>query len=284
MLAGDNVGLISSRQQSQQGEWALAGATRAIIESCAISNKTKEINYLFPLYLYPEKSADDTMELGMAECVPNLAVEFTAALEVRTGLRYDPSGVDDTRTTFVPRAVLGYIYAILHSPEYRHRYADFLRTDFPRIPLPGSREDFMGLARLGTELIGRHLLDLESTDRPTFDVEGTGKIDNVKYVEPAGEKPGQVWINDTQCFNGVTPETWNFTVGSYRPAEKWLKDRRGQKLTITDIELYRQICAALADTPRLMQRIDRVIQASGGWTAAASTQGTDTAAGHSSSG
>ena len=90
-------------------------------------------------------------------------------------------------------------------------------------------------------------------------------MERVRYEEPRDGAPGRAWINAAQCFEGVAPETWAFAVGGYRPAEKWLRDRKGRTLSFEDIEHYQRMSAALAETPRLMARIDEAIVAGGGW-------------------
>ena len=264
-MLGPNLGLVSCRQQSQAGDWAHCGVTRGIIESSAISNKTREINYLFPLYRYPAN--EDSAELDIAERTPNLAPEFTDAVAEATGLAFTPDGTGDLSATFGPEDVFHWCYAVLHSPEYRRRYADFLKADFPRVPLPANGALFAELAALGARLAALHLLEAEGEagDAPAFDVGGGNRVDRVRYTEPAAGAGGRVWINKTQHFEGVSPETWAFTIGGYRPAEKWLKDRKGRALDYDDIGRYQGICAALAETPRLMARIDGAIDARGGW-------------------
>ena len=70
---------------------------------------------------------------------------------------------------------------------------------------------------------------------------------------------------DDQYFEGVAPETWEFTIGGYRPAEKWLKDRRRRTLSYDDVAHYCRICAVLVETPRVMGRIGETIDVHGGW-------------------
>ena len=273
MLAGPNIGLISCRQQSQPGSWNHCGTTRHIIESCAISNKTREINYLFPVYTYPP--GGDSLDLDVPESAPNLAPEFVAELGRDLDLEFTPDSRGDLETTFGPEDVFHYIYAVLHSPEYRSRYADFLKSDFPRVPLPDRRRGryirrlrrglFAQLAELGARLAALHLMEAVGDEQPVFSAQGTNLVDKVRYVEPIDGDPGRVYINATQHFEGVAPETWEFTIGGYQPAQKWLKDRRGRELSYDDIAHYQRICAALAETPPVMSRIDEVVDAHGGW-------------------
>ena len=262
MLAGPNLGLISCRQRSQAGvEWGNCAVTRSIIESCAISNKTREINSLFPLYVYPK---DEREDFGQ-QCVPNLCRKFVNKVGATLGLEFTSEGTGDLVSTFGPEDVFRYIYAVLHSPEYRRRYADFLKFDFPRIPLTGDRTLFAELTGLGRRLVALHLMEDEGEDAPTFPAAGANRVDKVRYAPPGGDRAGRVWINDGQYFEGVSPDTWAFAVGGYRPAEKWLKDRKGRPLSFDDVAHYRRICAALAETPRIMARVDQAIDAHGGW-------------------
>ena len=100
---------------------------------------------------------------------------------------------------------------------------------------------------------------------PTFSVTGSNRVDKERYTPPSGDSSGRVYINPSQYFEGVTPETWELTIGGYRPAEKWLKDRRRRTLSFDDIAHYQRVCAALAETPQLMARIDEAIESHGGW-------------------
>ena len=262
-MLSPNLGLTACRQQSQSGPWTLCGVTRRITGHRILT--TYDLGSLFPLYVYP--ASEDSAELDIAERTPNLAPEFTDAVAAATGLAFTPDGAGDLAATFGPEDVFHWCYAVLHSPEYRRRYADFLKADFPRVPLPANGALFAELAALGAQLAALHLLDVDgpTDDAPTFDVGGTNRVDRVRYTEPTADAGGRVWINRTQYFEGVAPETWAFTIGGYRPAEKWLKDRRGRPLDYDDIGRYQRICVALAETPRLMARIDEAIAAHGGW-------------------
>ena len=158
-----------------------------------------------------------------------------------------------------------YIYAVLHSPEYRRRYAAFLKSDFARVPLTGDRSLFAALVDLGKRLTSLHLMESEGGTEPSFPLTGDNRVDKERYRPPVNDSPGRVYINRDQYFDGVTPETWEFTIGGYRPAEKWLKDRRRRTLSYEDITHYRRICAVLVETPRVMARVDDAIDAHGGW-------------------
>jgi hypothetical protein len=244
MITGDNLALICSRQQSQQVTWSLIGVTEKIAECCAISNKTKEMNYLFPLHSYPETEAEKAM--GM-EKRPNISPEFYGKLKSTLG--YTPT----------PEAIFYYIYAILHSPTYRDRYAEFLKIDFPRVPLTSNDELFCQLADYGEQLVQLHLMTSPKLDNPITEfVEGTGE----RIVAPGHPKyqDGTVQINKNgDKFIGVSEEVWNFYVGGYQPCQKWLKDRKGRVLSAEDISHYQGIVSALGETIKVMQAIDAAI-------------------------
>ena len=252
MLAGPNVGLSTTRSTEIAGGWEHAFVSRTLTQHHTVS--LKEVNYLFPLYTYGK---------GMRKA--NLDQEFVAKIASAIGLEFLSEGGGNLTAKFGPEDVFHYIYAVLHSPEYRRRYADFLKSDFPRIPLSDDLALFAALAGLGKRLASLHLMEAEGKDMPAFPRKGDNRISKIHYAPPTDVLPGRAWINSKQYFAGVAPETWDFAIGGYRPAEKWLKDRKGRVLSFDDITHYRRICAALAETPCIMARIDREIEARGGW-------------------
>ncbi|MFK0731343.1 MAG: type ISP restriction/modification enzyme [Gloeotrichia echinulata HAB0833] len=244
MLAGENLGLISCRQQSQQSDWSLCGVTNSIIESCVVSNKTKEINYLFPLYLYPNPNNPKELEEPVR---PNLSPAFLKDITAKLG--YTPT----------PETIFYYIYAIFHSPTYRTRYAEFLKIDFPRVPLTSNNQLFTQLAEYGEELVALHLMKSPKLNNPiTQFVKNNGNqiVDagHPKYTN------GAVIINKKgDKFTGVPESVWNFYVGGYQVCQKWLKDRKGRQLSDEDIQHYQGIVVALQETIKLMDKIDQAI-------------------------
>ena len=260
MRNGSNLAICTTKSTEIAAGWEHALVARNPITHHAVS--LKEVNYLFPLYLYGDNSPSDMA----CPRVPNLDAGFIEAACGALNLEFDPEGADDVAATFGPEDVFHYIYAVLHSPDYRRRYADFLKSDFPRIPLTGDRELFASLVKKGQRLAALHLMDAEGLSLPAFPHTGGNRVDKLRYAPPSSEKePGRVWINREQCFEGVAAATWEFTIGGYRPAEKWLKDRKNRVLSYDDITHYRRICAALAETRDIMQNIDHAIESHGGW-------------------
>lgn len=257
MLAGENVGLISTRQC--QRDWSVL-VSNTIIGHKALA--TYDIGSLFPLYTYPTEGQE---HLGMAR-EPNLGEEFVEALGASLDLEFISDASGNLQESFGPNDVFNYIYAVLHSPEYRQRYADFLKSDFPRIPLANDLTLFAALVSVGKSLTALHLMDSEGDEIPDFPVAGKNRVDSVRYAPPSERiVSGRVYVNRAQYFEGVSPKTWEFTIGGYRPAEKWLKDRKGRVLSDDDIDYYRWVLAALTGTGRLMNEIDELIEGHGGW-------------------
>ena len=260
MLAGPNIGLIATRQVSVDGGYSHVLVSRFLVDNrCMYSSRG--IMFLMPLYTYPTEEQE---RLGL-ERQPNLGKEFVEAVGTSLGLEFEPEGSGDLRESFGPEDVFHYIYAVLHSPEYRRRYADFLKSDFPRVPLTGNLSLFAALAELGERLASLHLMESDGDDTPAFPVMGSNRVDREQYTPPSCDSPGRVYINCRQYFEGVAPETWDLSIGGYRPAEKWLKDRRRRTLSYDDVDHYRRVCAVLAETPRLMARIDEEIESRGSW-------------------
>lgn len=266
MLSGENIGLATSRQV-KSGKWKHCLAASKFAESTYISNRTSERYYFFPLYLYPGKSLSSSMV--DAERRPNFSAAFLKALGLpqSDGL---PSGVS-------PEDIFGYIYSVLHSPEYRKRYRDFLRIDFPRIPLPRSLDLFRQLSALGQELVSYHLLNHPDLQNPA--VQHFGKNRQVVKVGWTKENGGTVWLDGqgnranfrrgTSGFAPVPEEVWKHHIGGYQVCEKWLKDRIAKKgqaprnLSDADLLHYRRIVAVISSTIHLMSKIDTIIHSHG---------------------
>jgi len=155
-------------------------------------------------------------------------------------------------TFFRTRHILDYIYAVLHSPTYREKYKEFLKIDFPRVPYPKDKETFWKLVKFGGELRQIHLLESPVTENyiTQYPIDGNNEVTKPVFKE------GAVFINESQYFANVPEVAWNFYIGGYQPAQKWLKDRKGRKLEFDDILHYQKIIVALTETNRLMKEID----------------------------
>jgi predicted helicase len=254
MLAGGNIGLLSART-NKSGKMDHFFCTRLPTEVKVAESTTQSC--LFPLFL-----AHDTggLCLGKHQAV-NFSQTFVRDLAVK--LSTPPEGPDGLPQGFAPEDIFNYAYAVFYSPNYRHRYAEFLKIDFPRLPLTSSLELFRALAKLGGELVALHLM--ESPKLEKYITKYAGKGDSEVAAGYPKYTAETVRINATKGFEGVPESVWNFHIGGYQVSEKWLKDRRGRVLSEEDITHYQKIVVALKETIRLMADIDKVIEAHGGW-------------------
>jgi len=263
---GENVGLMLCRQQKTNGFYHCLIHDK-IVESSFVSNKTSEIGYSFPLYLYPEIENQTSPDYGVG--VPNLKPEMITIFAEKIGLKYELERNID-KNSFAPIDLLDYIYAVLHSPTYRERYKEFLKIDFPRVPYPENAEQFWALVALGGKLRKLHLMEgIEPQEgMATYPQGGTHEVEKplfVRHSELVSESPenkeiagqarndGRVYINDSQYFDNVPLVAWNFYIGGYQPAQKWLKDRKGKKLNNEDVSHYRKIIRVLVETQEVME-------------------------------
>jgi predicted helicase len=216
-------------------------------------------SFVSPLYLYPDTSdaQTDLVTATTTKRKPNLDEKIVAAIAKKLKLPFVPDHEDkaaDDHSRFSPLDLLDYIYAVLHSPSYRSTYKEFLKIDFPRIPYPADATTFWQLAALGGELRALHLLEHPALAKPitTYPVGGDNVVEKPTYAD------GKVHINKDQYFGNVPEVAWNFFIGGYQPAQKWLKDRKGRTLSLDDLRHYAKIIIALTETDRLMKAIDGV--------------------------
>ena len=161
---------------------------------------------------------------------------------------------ETTENTFAPIDILDYIFAVLHSPTYREKYKEFLKIDFPRVPHPKDKDTFWELVKLGGEIRQIHLLESPAVENyiTQYSIDGDDVVSKLKYNDE------KVFINDSQYFDNVPKIAWEFYIGGYQPAQKWLKDRKGRVLDFNDILHYQKIIVALSETNRIMQEINKI--------------------------
>lgn len=251
VLNKENILLGIGRQGLAVGdiEWCLTTVSKHPVDANVF--RRGGVN-LFPLYLYSETNTQQTT-FDTSERVPNLNMEIVNQIAMGLGLTFT-NEKEVNPTTFAPIDLLDYIYAVLHSHTYREKYKEFLKTDFPRVPAPLDHETFWKLVKLGGELRQIHLLE-----SPIVEKYITGyPEDGDNLVKKPSCKEGNVYINDTQYFSNVPEVAWNFYIGGYQPAQKWLKDRKDRELSYEDILHYQKIIVALSETDRLMKEIDLI--------------------------
>lgn len=318
-----NLALLTCRQQTSF-EFQHLYISNKISERCSVSLQTGEVNYIFPIYLYPDPNSQQTLEpqhrtpnLNMeiiGRIAEKLGMEFTAEknwtendgendlgkndgadnVAINDGANNGAHRTDRSRPVpsisipfksipsrsipskfissgsisfFAPIDILDYVYAVLHSPTYREKYKEFLKIDFPRVPYPKDAESFWQLVELGGEIRQIHLLESQKVNQfiTSYPNDGNNTVTRKMTTASPGweatneEKTfGRVWINDQQYFDGVPLIAWDFYIGGYQPAQKWLKDRHNRTLNFEDILHYQKIIVALTETHRLMQKVDKV--------------------------
>lgn len=229
---GENIGLITARS-NKSGRPDHFFVSKYMSEAKTGENSTQSI--IIPLYKY-----EATME-KLETKTPNLDPKMYAQIQ-------------NVVPKVTPESLFDYIYAVLHSPSYRTRYAEFLKSDFPRIPYPSDDKTFHTLAEKGAVLRGLHLMESDGLNDliTTYPESGENEVIKPRYEN------GKVWINEMQYFGGVPSIAWEFYIGGYQPAQKWLKDRKGRTLSVDDIMHYQRIIVALTNTDRIMKEIDEI--------------------------
>lgn len=266
LLSGSNVAIVVGKagQVIDNNTWTLISVTRQITD---FNFFRRGGNCPFPLWIQSGSTR-----------LPNIGELFLESLLSALGPAEPIDHSEAQTTSLVVPKVLNYTYALLHSPVYRHRYAAFLKTDFPRIPIPASRGVFDALAALGEHLIAWHLLEhpsaaaitLTSPPGPTWfgnQRELTKVAEKGKSLADEANGTGKVFVNATSGFTGVNTSVWQHTIGGYQVLHKWLDDRRkaSRSLSDDDITHWLRVYAALEATQVLMQQVDAAIEAHGGW-------------------
>jgi hypothetical protein len=250
-LLNKNLALLVPRQIAEN-DYYHSFICKNFADACLISNKTKEQNQVFPLYLYSDSKGQESIG-GAMERVPNLNAEIVQQIADKLGMKFT-NEKESTKNTFAPIDILDYIYAVLHSPTYREKYKEFLKIDFPRVPFPKDKATFAKLVKLGGQIREIHLLESAVVENyiTQYPIDGNNMVGKVKYQD------GKVYINESQYFDNVPLIAWEFYIGGYQPAQKWLKDRKDRALDFDDILHYQKIIVALSETARLMKEIDRI--------------------------
>ncbi|MBN2237632.1 MAG: N-6 DNA methylase [Bacteroidales bacterium] len=287
-LYRDNLAFITLRQSRTNNSFCYF-LTDNIYSKDVISILDRATG--FPIYIDTSTTAQQTIDKSTGR-TPNLNMEIVNQIAEKLGLIFT-NEKETTENTFAPIDILDYIYAVLHSPTYREKYKEFLKIDFPRVPYPKDKDTFWQLVKLGCELRQIHLLESPVVEKyiTQYPIDGDNVVSNLKakpytLTMPPENVPDysdveswnkrtelenqkfdqelkifglmQVWINDTQYFDNVPELAWNFYIGGYQPAQKWLKDRKGRKLEFDDILHYQKIIVALCETDRIMKEIDGI--------------------------
>jgi predicted helicase len=252
----NNLAMVFMRQVALQDDYTHFGVTSQIIDNRSFYSN-KGIMSFAPLYLFTEMDDMNLPLFNIGERItpPNFSKVFVEKFNALLNLNILPNSEMQTARVVSPEQIFYYFFALFHSPTYRTRYAEFLKIDFPRIPLTSDKALFAALARKGKELVDLHLLKSPQLENfiTTYPVSGDNRVEKVRYED------GNVWVNPAQYFGGVPEAVWNFKIGGYQVCDKWLKDRKGRVLSSEDISHYQSVVVALNETIRLMREIDETI-------------------------
>lgn len=246
----DNISLIVPRQ-AVTDNWNHVQISKHLSDN-RIQYSNKGIPIVCPLYIYPD--FDNTEMFGeLITRVPNLKPDIVKKFSEDLDMVFTNEKELEAQT-FSPIDILDYIYAILHSPSYRKKFNEFLKVDFPRIPYPDSKPIFWKLVKLGHQLREIHLFESPLLENlvTEYPVAGNNIISKPIF------KNGNVYINESQYFSNVPDLAWNFFIGGYQPAQKWLKDRKGEQLSFDEILHYQKIIIALIETGNIERSIEEL--------------------------
>jgi predicted helicase len=218
-----------------------------ISDICLLSTKTSESAYIFPLYIY-EETKDSNQSTLTGGTISNGGKQPNFTEEFKNFIKEKYPNKEIT-----PEEILNYIYAVLHSPTYRKKYEEFLKIDFPKIPFVSDYKKFNKLSDLGNKLIELHLMKkIPPKNIIKFKVSGTDELKFIKYEK------NKLFINDKQYFEGIPENVWNFYIGGFQVLNKWLKTRKGNKLTYKEIEMFIKIANIISETIKIMDKIDKI--------------------------
>ena len=262
-IKGENIGLVYKLGNAEKNSTSVM-LSKNIIDFRSWSRPGMQGgDYIAPLYIYPESNGQQTIEQSK-ERTPNLKAEIVKQIAGKLALTFT-NEKETTKDTFAPVDILDYIYGVLHSLTYREKYKEFLKIDFPRVPYPKDQDTFWKLVKLGGEIRQIHLLESPTVEQyiTQYPIAGDNLVSRKMSKNSPGYVPdnkthGKVYINDEQYFDNVPLVAWEFYIGGYQPAQKWLKDRNGRKLEWEDIAHYQKIIVALSETDRIMKEIDEI--------------------------
>jgi predicted helicase len=250
----ENLGLLIKRQ-NKRTPFSYAFISDLIVESCVFESAFAN-NTICPLYLYPSADKNALFEEGVkaSEKSPNINPELFDKLSQIYGIKS------------TPEEIFYYIYAVLYSNTYRTKYAEFLKIDFPRIPFTNDYDVFVKMSALGKRLVDLHLLQSSELDPPIAKFQGAGDsavnkvalnlMKRISDYKGLNERGNRVYINDTQYFEGVTKEVFEYQIGGYQVLSKWLKDRKGRYMTLEDSIAYSKIATSISKTIEIQKEIN----------------------------
>ncbi|WP_121029363.1 type ISP restriction/modification enzyme [Helicobacter pylori] len=254
-----NVALNIARQSKMHGEWRYVMAHKELVDINLIASAgSMGVGYNYPLYQFNN---------------PNYTENFTPEFRSFIDKHYSHS--------FEPLEVLGYIYTLLYSPNYRKRYEEFLKADYPKILFTNNKDLFRALSLLGIELIGLHVLNQESL-KYSFEKLKDATIGESGYKEAHERNPiiskklsynepeQRLYINHSAYFSGVSQEIHDYMIGGYGVLDKYLKSHKNEpcdfdhvtriiKIIARTIEIQKTLGFLTSDLPHLKGNVSEAL-------------------------
>jgi len=237
---GKNISLVFARSAPVANDFSMVFIADKIIESSLLSAQTSTIASIAPLYVREEVDGTWT---------PNFAPEVLAKLAQH--MTFQPQPIE----------VLDYIYGILHDPIYRQRFNEFLKRDFPRVPIINapktegdfhvSEEVFRAYVTAGEKLRKLHLMQtkipavLEIEPATSQDLE----ISAIKY------KDGVLHLNPNKCIKGIPVEVWEYRIGGYQVLDKWFKSHKGKTMAMDDFDHIAGVVGLLGESIKIQNEL-----------------------------
>ncbi|WP_233565478.1 type ISP restriction/modification enzyme [Halorubrum sp. Atlit-26R] len=250
MLAGENISLSVPRR-TERTPFDHAFVTDGLMTHHGVS--TKEVNYQFPLYLYPNVPDETHSKIRDTARQTNINPSIVSQLSETYG--------DDV----TPEDVFNYTYAVLYTRTYRLKYSEFMETDFPKIPFPEDGSLFRKFASQGKELAQLHILDHPDLGSPGVQLhseeDGGGENEvsesTGEYYRHYDEEKERLYINSDQYFASVPQDVWEYEIGDRPVVKKWIQNRIGETLSSSDIRKFCRIIRALIETVAIQDELDK---------------------------
>lgn len=241
----NGLSLVTVRQLKSK-IWRHAFIGQGAVDATYLANITSEWSYVFPLYTRNQISKQTNMFDNTSSRISNIDQTFKAVLE--NNMNSIDVSVDDLDVFY-------YVYAVLYSNIYRAKYNEFLVSDFPRIPFTREHDLFIKVCELGKRLVNSHLLKSKYLTNSKIRLHGKGS----DRVETRDWKKDGIWINHDQFFGPISEEVWQYVIGGYQVADKWLKDRQQRldpRLTKEEIRTFCLAMTSILETIALQGQID----------------------------
>jgi predicted helicase len=273
MILGENIGFSVARSV-RGSDWRDILASKYITEFGVISTRPGNTSPLFPLFIYTEEFTKISKKI-------NYKLKSMSKIEDLLGLNFSEQEISDSDNTFNHFDLFHYIYGLLFSNWYRTRFSEFIKMDFPHIIFPKNKKIWKKIIQFGADLIALHTFDFdykysswssskESNPFITMKIDFIQGINGKKIgkITKKNFKENKIFIDNKESssyFYPIEKEIWEYFVGSYQIAYKWLYDKRCKKnalgITLLDqeIEMYKKILHVISLTIKITNEIDEMI-------------------------